>query len=131
MSLTLSLPLFDGFARERQVEQARVARTDAELRLRAEEMRIETEVGTALSTAQTARRSAELEARNAELAGEQLALARERYRVGAASFLELQDAETIKARADRAYLTSLYQFHESLAALEAAVGRSLTQAESR
>jgi hypothetical protein len=43
----------------------------------------------------------------------------------------LQDAETIKARADRAYLTSLYQFHESLAALEAAVGRSLTQAETR
>jgi outer membrane protein len=131
MSLTLSLPLFDGFTRERQVEHARVARTDAELRLRAEEMRIETEVGTALNNAQTAARSAELEARNAELAGEQLALARERYRVGAASFIELQDAETIKARADRAYLTSLYQFHESLAALEAAVGRSLTQAETR
>lgn len=127
MTLQLSLPLFDGFSRERQVEQARVARSDADLRLRGEELRIETEVGTALNNVQTARRSAELEARNAELAGEQLALARERYRVGSASFLELQDAETIKARADRAYLTSLYQFHESLAALEAAVGRSLTE----
>jgi outer membrane protein len=131
VSLTISLPLFDGFSRERQVEQARVARSDAELRVRGEQMRIETEVGTALNNLQTARRSAELEARNAELAGEQLALARERYRVGAASFIELQDAETIKARADRAYLTSLYQFHESLAALEAAVGRPLTEAEIR
>ena len=37
------------------------------------------------------------------------------------------DTETIKVRADRAYLASLYQFHESLAALEAAVGRSLAE----
>ena len=57
----------------------------------------------------------------------QLRAALERYRVGAASFIELQEAETIKARADRAYLASLYQFHESLAALEAAIGRSLTE----
>jgi outer membrane protein len=132
MSLTVSLPLFDGFSRERQVEQARVARTDAALRVRAEELRITTEISTALHNVQTARRSAELEARNAELAEEQLRLARERYRVGSASFIELSDAETIKARADRAYLTSIYQFHESLAALEAAVGRPLMQtAENR
>jgi outer membrane protein len=126
MSLTVSIPLFDGFSRERQVEQARVARNDAELRVRAEELRLETEVATALRNVQTARQSAELEARNAELADEQLALARERYRVGAASFIELQDAETMKARADRAHLTSLYQFHENLAALQAAVGRPLS-----
>jgi outer membrane protein len=73
----------------------------------------------------TGRRSAELEARNVELAEQQLLLARERYRLGAASYVELQEAETLKARADRAYLSALYQFHESLAALEAAVGRSL------
>jgi outer membrane protein len=131
MSLTVSVPLFDGFSRERQVEQARVQRTDSELRLRGEQLRIETEVATALANVQTARRSAELEARNADLAGQQLELARERYRVGAASFIELQDAETAKARADRAQLTSLYQFHENLAALEAAVGRPLSQAEIR
>jgi outer membrane protein len=131
MSLTVSLPLFDGFGRERQVEQARVARTDAELRLRSEELRLETEVGTALANVQTARRSAELEARNAELAGRQLELARERYRVGVASFLELQDAETAQARADRAQLAAIYQFHESLAALQAAVGRPLMQSEIR
>lgn len=128
MTLTVSLPIFDGFTRERQIEQARVARNDATLRVRAEEMRIRTEVATALHNVQTARRSAELEQRNTELADEQLRLARERYRVGAASFIELQDAETIKARADRAYLTSIYQFHESLAALEAAVGRPLMNA---
>jgi outer membrane protein len=130
-SLTISLPIFDGLARERQVEQAKLARSDAELQLRSEELRIRTEVATALGTARTGARSAELEARNAELAVEQLELARERYRVGAASYVELQEAETLKARADRAYLSALYQFHESLAALEAAVGRPLTGAEIR
>lgn len=130
-SLTISLPIFDGLSRERQVEQARIARSDAQLQLRSEELRIRTEVATALGTARTGARSAELEARNAELAEEQLRLARERYRVGAASYVELQEAETLKARADRAYLSALYQFHESLAALEAAVGRPLTDAEIR
>jgi outer membrane protein len=130
-SLTISLPLFDGFSRERQVEQARVARSDAELRLRADELRLRSEVSASLNTARTAGRSAEIEGRNAELAEEQLRLARERYRVGAASYIELQEAETLKARADRAYLNALYQFHENLAALEAAVGRPLTDAELR
>ncbi|HEX6309717.1 MAG TPA: TolC family protein [Longimicrobiales bacterium] len=130
-SLMISLPIFDGFSRERQVEEAKIARSDAELRVRAEEMRIRTEVASALNTARTGARSVELEARNAELAEDQLRLARERYRLGAASYVELQEAETLKARADRAYLSALYQFHESLAALEAAVGRPLTDVEIR
>jgi outer membrane protein len=130
-SLVISLPIFDGLSRERQVEQAKIARTDAELRVKSEELRIRTEIAAALGTARTGARSAELEARNAELADEQLRLARERYRLGAASYIELQEAETLKARADRAYLSALYQFHESLAALEAAVGRPLNGAEIR
>jgi len=69
-----------------------------------------------------------LEERNRALAAEQLRLAQERYRVGAASFLELSDAETIRARADRAHLAAVYAFHEALAALEAAVGRRLRPA---
>ncbi|MEX0907058.1 MAG: TolC family protein [Gemmatimonadota bacterium] len=128
-SISVSIPIFDGFAREQQVATARVAEADAQLRLRSEQMRIRTEVATALNNAQTGRRSAELEARNADLATQQLELARERYRLGASSYVELQEAETLKARADRAYLSALYQFHESLAAMEAAVGRSLTADE--
>ncbi|HEY8469846.1 MAG TPA: hypothetical protein VIL18_09395, partial [Longimicrobiales bacterium] len=43
-------------------------------------------------------------------------------------FLELSEAETIKARADRAYLDALYGFHEALAALERATGTRLREA---
>ena len=123
--MSVSLPIFSGFARERQVESAKVAAADARHQLRAEELRLKTEIERAYATVETALRSVALEERTRELAAEQLELARERYRVGAANFLELKDAETLKARADRAYLTALYGYHEALAALEAAVGETL------
>ena len=124
-SLRISLPIFQGFNRELQVEQAKVAAADARHRSRAEELRLKTEIASAYLNVQTARQSVALEERNRELAAEQLLLARERYRVGVASFLELQEAETIRARADRAYLIALYSFHESIAALETAAGKNL------
>ncbi len=127
-SLRISLPIFNGFTRERQLETARVAAEDARLRLRAEELRIKTQVASAHQNLETAHRAVTLEERNRELAAEQLELARERYRVGAISFVDLVDAETRKSQADRAYLQAVYAFHEGLAALEAAVGRSLRPA---
>lgn len=123
--LTVSLPLFNGFDRERQVAQARIAADDAAHRQRAEELRVRTAVERTLLNLRTAREAVALEERNRELADQQLALERERYRVGVASFVELQEAETLKARADRDYLVAVYTFHENLTALEAAVGRPL------
>jgi outer membrane protein len=123
--LQFSLPIFEGFSRERQVEQARVAAADARYRLRGEELRLKTDIASAFLNVQTARQTVTLEERNRELAAEQLVLARERYRVGVASYIELQEAETIRARADRAYLIALYSFHEGIAALETAVGQNL------
>lgn len=125
MSLGLSLPVFQGLTRRRQVEAASAQAEDARLRLRSEELRIRADVETAYLNLTAAHRAAGLEARNRELASDQLRLARERYRVGAASFLELMEAETLMARADRAYLLGVYAFQEALAALEAAVGHGL------
>jgi outer membrane protein len=130
VSLSLSLPLFDGFSRERQIEQAKVGARDADRRLRGDELRIRTQVNIAYLDVATARQTVDLESRNRELADEQLRLARELYRVGVNTFIELQEAETVKARADRAYLQAVYTFHDGLATLEAEVGRSL-RSESR
>jgi outer membrane protein len=127
MTLRVSLPIFQGLNRERNIEAAKVAVQDARYRIRSEELRLRTEVGTAYLNARTAQRSVALEERNSALADEQLRLARERYRLGASSFLDLQEAETAKARADRAHLTAIYAYHEALAALEAAVGRPLRE----
>jgi outer membrane protein len=130
VSLTLTLPIFEGFSRERQIEQARVTARDADRRLRADELRVRTLVNIAYLDVATARQSVDLEARNRDLADEQLRLAQELYRAGVNTFLELQEAETVKARADRAWLQAIYTFHDGLATLEAEVGRPLRM-ESR
>ena len=131
LSLSLSLPVFQGFSRERQIEEARALAADALHRVRAEELRLRMEVGTGHQTTVTALQIVALEESNRQLADEQLAMQRERYRVGVATFLELQDAETVKARADRDHLNALYAFHVALSQLEAAVGRSLRPDGSR
>lgn len=126
-SATLSIPIFDGFSRERQMQTARAAADDAKHRRRAAELEQQTAVATAYLNVTAAYRSAIIEERNAQAAAEQLQLARERYRLGAGTFVDLSQAETVKARADRDNLNALYQFHENLAALEAAVGQRLRQ----
>jgi len=126
-SARVSIPIFNGFARERQLETARATADDARHRRRAAELQQEAGVATAYLNLTAAYRAVGIEERNAEAAAEQLQLERERYRLGAGTFLELSQAETVKARADRDYLNALYRFHESLAALEAAVGQRLRQ----
>lgn len=125
MSLGVSIPVFQGLSRQHQVESAAAQADDVRHRLRGEEIRIRTEVEAGLLNLEAAYQAHALEVRNRALAEDQLRLARERYRVGAASFLELMEAETVMARADWAYLVSVYAFQEALAALEAAVGQDL------
>ncbi|MGH7504512.1 MAG: TolC family protein, partial [Longimicrobiales bacterium] len=125
MGVTISLPIVDGFTRERSVQTARVAADDAEYSRRAEELSRRAVVTATYNALMTAFRTVTLEAKNAETAGEQLFLSRERYRLGAGSIVELAQSQEQKARADQLHLDALYSFHENLAALEAAVGRQL------
>jgi len=123
--ISISVPVFTGFSRERQIEQARAAAEDARYRRRAAELKLRADVQAAYGALVTAYRTTLLQERNRQAAEEALRLARERYRLGAAAFLELSEAETAKAQADRAYLDALYGFHEALAGLERASGQRL------
>ena len=124
-SLSFSLPLFDGLARERRVEEARVQASDAELAVRGQEQTLRADVRAALLNAQTAYRSAQLERQVADNAAEELRLTRERFRLGSANSVEITDAQTRLAEAERAVIDAVYAYHKSLAALEALVGRPL------
>ena len=103
------------------------AAADARYALRAQELQIRSAVISSLRTLETAYQAVQLERRTSELAREQLELAQERYRLGVINFPDLAEATTIRARAERAYLSSVYAFHQALAALEAAVGRNLNE----
>lgn len=130
VSLGISLPVFQGLSRQHQLEAARAQADDARWQLRAQELETRVNVEASYRDLRTAYEAARLEDRNREVARDQLRLARERYRVGATAFLELMEAETLMARADREYLLAVYTFQESLAALEQAVGQRLATPEN-
>jgi outer membrane protein len=123
--VTVSLPIFTGFSRERQVSQANNLAEDAEHARRAEELRLRTMVTNAYDNLESSYRVVAAEERNRTLAEEQLLLQQRRYALGAASLLELMDAQTTMTTADQSYLNAVYEFHYSLIVLEAAVGRPL------
>jgi len=125
VSLRVSLPVFNGLTRQRQVEQASSFLSDAAHARRAEELRLRTAVTQAYDNMKTEYQVLEIEDRNLEVAGEQLELAQERYRLGAAAYLELLDAQSNMATAERDYLIAIFDFHTAMAQLESATGRRL------
>ena len=124
-SLTISLPLFQGLDRQRQVTMAQVQLEDHDYNLREQELALRADIAATLATARAAYRAALIEEQNQIVADEQLRLARERFSVGIADFLELLEAETLKVEADREQIAAIFAYHDSLANLEAVVGTSL------
>jgi outer membrane protein len=125
VSLNITMPIFNNFSRERAVAQSQSSLKDAEYQRRAEELRIRTAVTDGFDAVRVAYQVVQIEARNQQVAEERLTLARQRYALGAAPILELQDSETQMQLAESQYLNAVYQFHQSVVALEAATGGSL------
>ncbi|UCC49587.1 MAG: TolC family protein [Gemmatimonadota bacterium] len=120
-----SLPIFNGFNRQLQVEQAIALRNDMDHQVRAYELQIRADVTEAVNNLETAYQTVQLQEENTQTAGEELRLAQERYQLGAGTFLELLDSQTLAAQAEVDQIEAVFGFHQSLAALEAALGRSL------
>ena len=125
LSMSVSLPLFDGLAREQRLQEANAGRTDARYNVRRQELALTADVTSALVTLRAARQTVDLQNTNATTAREALQLAEERYRVGASTFVDLITARAEYERAETDRIDALYEFHRSFAALEAAVGRTL------
>lgn len=125
LSMSISLPLFDGLAREQRLQEANAGRTDARYNVRRQELALTADVTSALVTLRAARQTVDLQNQNAITAREALQLAEERYRVGASTFVDLITARAEFERAETDRIDALYEFHRSFAALEAAVGRTL------
>jgi len=124
-SATVSIPIFDNFNREQRVEQAQVDRDNARLNVKSRELQMTADVTQAYLTLMTAVRTVELQEVNAQKAREELTYAQERYRVGAATFLDVTTSSGafVQAQVDR--INAIYDYHRAYAALESAVGRPL------
>ena len=93
--------------------------------IREQELALEADLSIGIANVQTAYESALLEERNRELADQQLTLARERYQLGAMTFVELVDAQTLLAQAERDRIAAVFAYHDAVTSLEVLVGTSL------
>lgn len=125
ISLGLSIPIFQGLGRQRNLEAARVQRDDMVEQVREQELALEADLSIGLANVRTAYQSALLEERNRTLAEQQLRLARERYQLGAITFVELVDAQTVLAQAEADHITAVFAYHDAVTSLEALVGAPL------
>lgn len=124
-SVRISLPIFDGFSRNLQISQARVAQQDLEESLRGRQLQVETDVAGRYLGVQNNYRAIQVQEQSRAAAREQLRLAQDRYRLGAGSSLEVSDAQNAVTRAEGDYVNAVYEYHKAVAALELAVGRPL------
>jgi len=120
-----SLNLFDGFLREQRLERAEVTRDTTRDSERARELQLTADVTAAYRTLTTALRTVDIQEQNAAMARQALALAEERYRIGAATFVDVSTARAAFERAESGRISSVYDYQKALAALESAVGRRL------
>jgi outer membrane protein len=119
------LPLFDGFSREQRVQEATARRNDARSLVRARELQLTADVTSAYLTLTTAQKTVALQEQNAARARQELTFTEERYRVGAATFLDVTQARATYERAESDRINAVYDYHKAFAALEGAVGRPL------
>src|SRR6185312_1130882 len=124
-SLRVSLPIFTGFSRSLRLSQARADEQDADENARARRLQVHTDVHGRFLALQTAYQAIAVQSANRDAARDQLRLAQDRYRLGAGTSLEVSDAQNAVQRAEGDYVNAVYDYHKSVAALEAAVGRPL------
>jgi len=107
IGLTLTVPIFDRQLTRNQVAQARLNERDARLSLHQRQLQAETEFGQALEDFRTAQRLIGVAESQLTAARQALAAVEERYRVGAATLVELTQSraqfaaagfERVKAR---------------------------------
>jgi outer membrane protein len=125
LSVSISLPIYSGFARYARTAQAQAREDDLRQQVRARELQVRADVVAAFHGLETAFRSVALQDANKRASAEALELATQRYRVGSGSYLEFLDARLAADRADADHISAVYGYHRAIATLEQAVGRPL------
>jgi outer membrane protein len=121
--LQLSVPMFNGFFRNREATER--ASVDLDNRREAERdtrLRIEETVRSQLLELGNQWESLRLADRSLEIAGEALRLAREEYRLGTRSFEDLRSSFEKEAETRRQVISARHGFVDALLSLEEAVG---------
>ena len=122
----MSIPIFDGFRTRQGISQARVGKRLSEYGIQEQERALTRSVESLLVTLENSRLRVELARHTIVLASEELRQARERYRVGAATLLEVSEAEVSLTRARSSEIDGMTAYLSALADLESSTGMKLS-----
>jgi outer membrane protein len=125
LGITVSLPLFNAYQREANLEQQEVIHDNAMSDVKARALQIKTDVSQAYYNLLTQSRTVDMQAIIASKSSEEFAGAQEKYKAGAGTFLDITVARASYEKAQIDRVNAIYEFHKAFAALESAVGRPL------
>lgn len=124
-NLSFSLPIFNGFQREGDIQNASIARQNLQNTLRQQELQLNADVTVAWMNLTTQRQTVAQNELNVNTARLALQLAQQRYQLGLISLVDLITQQSAFNQAESARIAAVYEFQRQFAALEAAVGRPL------
>jgi outer membrane protein len=110
IGVSLRFPLFDGLRREQQVEQAQVQRLNAQYQLEDQRQQVALEVREAYLNYQTAVKQLDVTEKQVRAARQAREAAQERYNLGAASIVELTNANRNFVQAASQRIRARYNF---------------------
>jgi len=123
--IVITWPIFNGFATEHQVQEAKATQSAIRYAIEDLEQRVWLDVKSAYLELQTAvQRIHQAEATLAASSG-QLELADKRYNAGLGNIIELTDAENFYIQDNAAYVDALYGYSVAKATLDRVTGMSL------
>lgn len=120
---TLSLNIFDGFAREKTVTAAKVARNNARARLADARNLIANDIKTAFLDIERLKEQKRVSDENVAAATEDLKITQEKYNLGAATILDLLVAQVSLKEAQVSSISADFNLNVAVAKLENAMGK--------
>jgi outer membrane protein len=125
VSLSLSWPLFNGFTRERNITQQEVSLEVAEATATDSRRLVLASLTGQLGNLEAARLRIEITTISVTAAEEDLRVQRERYRLGAATIVELLTSQENLSQAEVDLVNARFDYLKAKAQIEAIIGRTL------
>ncbi len=121
--VTAAWTVFDGFIREGQVTSAKVSRNNARAALADTRNLVVQEIKTAYFDSEQQKLAKEVANENVDAANEDLKITQEKYNLGAATILDLLDAQVSLKQAQVSLIQADFDLNLAIARLENAMGK--------
>jgi outer membrane protein TolC len=119
----VSWSIFDGFARERQVTQAKVTRNNVQAGLADARNLTISDIKTAYYNIEQLKEQKAVAGENVAAATEDIKITQEKYNLGAATILDLLDAQVSLKRAEVSRISADFDLNLAISKLEKSMGK--------